>query len=99
MSGPAVTITYCTQCHWLLRASWMASELLSTFGTELGAVTLVPGTGGVFRVDVDGEPAWNRKRDGGFPDAATLKKRVRDLAFPGRDLGHADRDGEASDQT
>jgi len=91
MSGPTVTITYCTQCNWLLRASWMASELLSTFGDDLAAVTLVPSTGGVFRIDVDGQAVWNRKRDGGFPDAATLKQRVRDVAFPDRDLGHADR--------
>ncbi len=28
---PAVTIHYCTQCNWLLRAGWMAQELLSTF--------------------------------------------------------------------
>ena len=41
--APTVTITYCTQCNWLLRASWMASELLSTFGSDLGRVTLVPG--------------------------------------------------------
>ena len=46
MTSPAITITYCTQCNWLLRASWMASELLNTFGTELGSVTLIPGTGG-----------------------------------------------------
>ena len=47
---PAIRITYCTQCQWLLRAGWMAQELLSTFGTELGEVTLVPGTGGVFTI-------------------------------------------------
>ena len=29
---PVVTIAYCTQCNWLLRAGWMAQELLSTFG-------------------------------------------------------------------
>ncbi len=46
---PMVTITYCTQCNWLLRSGWMAQELLSTFGTELGGVTLVPGTGGISR--------------------------------------------------
>ena len=35
MSGkPALTITYCTQCNWLLRSAWMASELLSTFSLE-----------------------------------------------------------------
>ena len=32
----------------LLRAAWMAQELLSTFGTDLGEVSLQPGTGGVF---------------------------------------------------
>jgi selenoprotein W-related protein len=88
---PRVAITYCTQCQWLLRAAWMAQELLSTFGTELAEVALVPGTGGVFRVEYDGTELWERKRDGGFPDAKELKRRVRDRLDPGRDLGHIDR--------
>jgi selenoprotein W-related protein len=33
---PRIVIGYCTQCHWLLRAAWMAQELLSTFGADLG---------------------------------------------------------------
>lgn len=92
---PRVKITYCTQCGWMLRAGWMAQELLSTFGTELGEVALVPGTGGVFAVHVGDSLIWERKRDGGFPDAPTLKQKVRDAAFPGRDLGHADRKNAA----
>ena len=88
---PALAITYCTQCNWLLRSAWMAQELLSTFGTELGSVTLVPGTGGVFEIRVDGELIWERKRDGGFPDVKALKQMVRDRVAPGRDLGHTDR--------
>ena len=74
---PSVVITYCTQCNWLLRAGWMAQELLQTFGVELGAVTLVPGTGGIYTIDVDGERIWDRKRDGGFPDVKTLKPTSR----------------------
>ena len=35
-AGPRVAITYCTQCNWLLRSAWMAQELLSTFGTDIG---------------------------------------------------------------
>jgi selenoprotein W-related protein len=88
---PRITIAYCTQCQWLLRSAWMAQELLSTFGADLGEVALVPGTGGVFQIAYDGDVLWDRKRDGGFPDAKTLKQRVRDRLDPARDLGHADR--------
>ncbi|KAF9735447.1 hypothetical protein PMIN04_009475 [Paraphaeosphaeria minitans] len=49
-SLPRVAITYCTQCRWLLRAAYFAQELLSTFGTQIGEVALVPATGGVFTV-------------------------------------------------
>ena len=90
-SLPKIRITYCTQCMWLLRAAWMAQELLSTFGAELGEVTLVPGTGGVFNISCNDQLIWERKRDGGFPEAARLKQLVRDVINPGRDLGHADR--------
>ncbi|MGW1742292.1 SelT/SelW/SelH family protein [Nocardia sp. NPDC001965] len=88
---PRVAIEYCTQCRWLLRASWMAQELLSTFTTDIGEVALIPGDGGVFRITVDEVQVWERKADGGFPDIAVLKQRVRDRIDPARDLGHLDR--------
>lgn len=88
---PHLAITYCTQCNWLLRAAWMAQEVLSTFSLELGEVSLRPGTGGIFEIRIDGELVWERKRDGGFPDARQLKQLVRDRIDPGRDLGHVDR--------
>jgi len=47
---PEIVITYCTQCQWLLRAAWLAQELLSTFTDDLGRVALEPGTGGIFRI-------------------------------------------------
>jgi selenoprotein W-related protein len=89
--APVIRITYCTQCQWLLRAAWMAQELLSTFGADLGEVALVPGTGGIFEISLDGEIIWERKRDGGFPEAKRLKQLVRDQVWPERDLGHSDR--------
>jgi len=88
---PTVTITYCRQCNWLLRAAWMAQELLSTFAEDLGGVTLVPGTGGIFTITVDGKTLWDRREDGGFPEAKVLKQRLRDHVAPDRDLGHSDR--------
>jgi selenoprotein W-related protein len=87
---PVIRITYCTQCQWLLRAAWMAQELLSTFGADIGEVALVPGTGGVFEIACDGITIWERKRDGGFPEAKVLKQRVRDVVWPERGLGHSD---------
>ncbi len=88
---PRVEIEYCTQCRWLLRAAWMAQELLTTFEKELGEVALCPGTGGVFEVRVDGDTVWSRKAEGRFPEAKELKQRVRDRVAPDRDLGHSDR--------
>ncbi len=96
MSGlPRISITYCTQCNWMLRAAWLAQELLQTFGQDLAEVALRPGTGGVFEIRVhmlDGseELIWERKRDGGFPEAKVLKQRLRDIVWPDRDLGHSD---------
>ncbi len=89
--SPRVEIEYCTQCRWLLRAAWLAQELLSTFAAELGEVALLPGAGGTFEVRVNGETIWSRAREGRFPEAKELKQRVRDAVAPGRDLGHVDR--------
>lgn len=88
---PRVEIEYCTQCRWLLRAAWMAQELLTTFEGELGAVALVPGVGGVFEVRVDDAPVWSRRERGRFPDVKELKQLVRDVVAPGKSLGHVDR--------
>ncbi|KPM37286.1 hypothetical protein AK830_g9263 [Neonectria ditissima] len=113
---PRVTIQFCTQCKWMLRAAYTgplthrenlprpqyAQELLSTFSTALGEVALQPSTGGTFAVSIthpsrdDAAPTtttvlWDRRTDGGFPETKELKRRVRDVVEPGRDLGHVDR--------
>ncbi|WP_149360304.1 SelT/SelW/SelH family protein [Lolliginicoccus suaedae] len=85
-----VIITYCARCGWLLRATWMAQELLTTFAADLAEVALRPGPSGSFRIDVDTSTVWDRTIDGGFPDIADLKRRVRDVIAPGRALGHTD---------
>jgi len=87
---PIIEIEYCTQCRWLLRAAWMAQELLVTFEDEIHGVTLIPGRGGVFEVRVGGDVLWSRTLEGRFPEIKELKQRVRDRVAPGRDLGHSD---------
>lgn len=86
-----VSIVYCSQCRWLLRAGWMAQELLSTFDQELDELTLKPGSGGIFEVYANDERIWSRKQEGRFPEITELKQRVRDQIAPERDLGHIDR--------
>lgn len=88
---PRIEIEYCTRCRWLLRAAWMAQELLSTFETDAGEVALMPGSSGVFEIRVGQDVVWSRKTEGRFPEAKELKQRVRDQIDPDRDLGHADR--------
>jgi len=88
---PRVEIQYCTQCRWLLRAAWIAQELLTTFENEIGEVALVPGTGGIFEVRVDGEVIFSRKQEGRFPESKELKQLVRDRIAPDKPLGHSDR--------
>ena len=90
-NAPNIAITYCRLGGWLLRASWMAQELLTTFAEELGSVTLIPdNTGGVFEVRVDDKLLWSRKDHGRFPDIKELKQLVRDEVAPERGLGHSD---------
>ncbi len=89
--GQRIEIEYCTGCRWLLRAAWLAQELLSTFEAELAEVALIPGaTGGIFEVRIEGKTLWSRHEQGRFPEPKEIKQRVRDVVAPGRDLGHVD---------
>jgi selenoprotein W-related protein len=93
MAKPQLVIRYCPKCRWLLRASWISQELLTSFELYVDGVLLGPAEAGVFTVAVagDAEPLWCRKRDGGFPELKVLKQRVRDRIAPGLDLGHSER--------
>ena len=89
--GPRIEIEYCTQCRWLLRAAWMAQELLTTFQDEIGEVALIPGQGGIFEVRAGYEVVWSRAEQGRFPEMKELKQLVRDRIAPEKGLGHSDR--------
>ena len=69
---PRIEIEYCTQCRWLLRAAWMAQELLTTFPIEIGELAKLPGIGGVFEIRVGGNPVWSRAEMGRFPEMKEL---------------------------
>jgi selenoprotein W-related protein len=89
---PNVTIEYCPKCNWLLRAAYMAQELLTTFADELHSVTLVPSeTGGKYSISIDGIIVFDRKEAGHFLEVKEIKQLVRDKISPGKDLGHSDK--------
>jgi len=95
VNGPGVSnrieITYCSQCRWLLRSTWMAQELLTTFDEDISELVLKPGKGGIFEIHANGALVWSRKAEGRFPDIVELKQRVRNWIAPSKNLGHSDR--------
>jgi selenoprotein W-related protein len=89
---PNITIEYCPKCGWLLRAAYMAQELLTTFADDIISVTLKPcDTGGAFYISVNDEMIFDRKKLGHFPEIKKIKQMVRDKVNPEKNLGHADR--------
>jgi selenoprotein W-related protein len=83
-----VAIAYCVKCRFLLRASWLAQELLTTFEDSLGEVALIPASGGIFEVRLDGAVLASNRETGRLPEAAEVKRLLRDRIDPGRKLGH-----------
>ena len=88
MTATRVEITYCTRCRFLLRAAWLAQELLTTFESELSEVALPPGSGGIFEVRLNGETIASNRNNGPMPEAAEVKRLLRDRIAPGRKIGH-----------
>ena len=91
MEKPQIEIEYCTKCKWLLRASWISQELLSTFSNEISGVILIPSNiAGIFEIRSGREIIWERVKKGGMPEIKELKRKVRDLVAPDKGLGHID---------
>ena len=91
-----IEIKYCTKCRWLMRSSWMAQELLTTFEGDLDEVSLQPGEGGIFEIIANGKLIWSRKEMGGFPEITELKQIVRNCIAPDKELGCIDRKAKKS---
>ncbi|OEF24002.1 SelT/SelW/SelH family protein [Vibrio rumoiensis] len=90
MMKAKITIYYCRQCNWMLRATWLSQELLHTFSEDIDSVSLHPDTGGRFEIFCNDTRVWERKADQGFPEAKVLKQRIRDIIAPERNMGHLD---------
>jgi selenoprotein W-related protein len=89
---PTITIEYCPKCNWMLRAAYMAQELLSTFTDDVYGVTLQPSEiAGRYNIRIGEQVVFDRKAEGRFPEIKELKQLVRDVVCPGKNLGHSDK--------
>lgn len=91
-SKPTVSIEYCPKCNWMLRAAYMAQEILSTFSDDVHAVALIPSeTSGKYTICVDDEILFDRKTKEQFPEIKELKQLIRDRINPDKNLGHSEK--------
>ena len=89
---PVITIEYCPKCGWMLRAAYVAQELLTTFSEEIKGVLLQPSeVSGTYFISVNEQRIFDRKSAGGFPEIKELKQLVRDIVAPEKSLGHSDK--------
>ncbi|PWJ34137.1 SelT/SelW/SelH family protein [Sediminitomix flava] len=91
MDKAKIEIKYCTLCGWLLRASWMSQELLTTFSEEISSLSLTPTKGGIYEIWINDELVFSFKEMRRFPQPKEIKQMIRDRIAPERDLGHSDR--------
>ena len=69
-----ITIEYCTKWNYLPRASRLEEELKNAFGAE---VELLPSTGGVFEITVDGKIVFSKKELKRFPEEGEIAGLLR----------------------
>jgi len=89
---PVISIEYCPKCGWLLRAAYMAQEILTTFSEDVKAVSLQPAeVSGTYTISINEEIIFDRKTMGRFCEIKELKQIIRDKINPGKSLGHSDK--------
>jgi selenoprotein W-related protein len=89
---PTITIEYCPKCGWMMKAAYMAQEILNTFTDDIHGVLIQPSEiNGRYNIRIDDIKIFDRKEAGRFPEIKELKQLVRDVVNPEKDLGHSDR--------
>ena len=64
-----IIIEYCTKWNYQPRASRLEEELKKAYGAE---VELVPSSGGVFEITVDGKLIFSKKEMQRFPEEGEI---------------------------
>lgn len=69
-----IRIAYCVRCNFLARTTWVAQELLHTYADYTAGLTLIPSSGGLFEVTVNGDVVFSNKTAGRYPEIRELKE-------------------------
>ena len=73
-----VTITYCAECGYEPQTLALVEHLMLKFGEELSGIEIIPWADGTFDVSVNGDLVHSMRREGGFPENATIERSVRE---------------------
>lgn len=55
----------------------MAEEILEEFGQGIAELTLIPSSGGVYEVKLDGQLIFSKKKEGRHPELAEITKQIK----------------------
>ena len=81
-----ITITYCTSWGYVGRAVALARTLLNEHKNNIGTVNLVPASGGILEVELDGEMIFSKKELDRYPEKEEVEDLIREKLAPKEDL-------------
>ena len=74
-----VIVEFCMQWNYAPKAASFAEELFTHFRRDIEKMELIPSSGGVFEVTVNGEKIYSKEESGVFPDIKELIKYMEAL--------------------
>ncbi len=70
------SIEYCTSWGYISKAMYLAKELLGKYKNDISSLELIPSSGGVFEVTVNGNLIFSKKETGRFPEANEILDKI-----------------------
>ena len=67
-----IKVEFCMQWNYSPKAARFAEDLFSHFRTRIEKMELIPASGGVFEVTVNGEKIYSKDETGLFPSSAEI---------------------------
>jgi selenoprotein W-related protein len=55
----------------------LLEKILNTYKTKVKSFELIPATGGVFEVEVDGKLVFSKKKEGRFPEYKEIEPALK----------------------